>query len=69
MMKLKYYMRNPISALLLLFVLSSAFITVGIFIYLVGYILAKGIPYLTPELFSFSYTSERSEERRVGIEC
>ena len=29
-----------------------------VLIFLVGYILIKGIPYLTPELFSFEYNSE-----------
>ncbi|MEG2658527.1 MAG: ABC transporter permease subunit, partial [Clostridiales bacterium] len=33
-------------------------ITFGVLIFLLGYILIKGIPYLKPSLFSLNYTSE-----------
>lgn len=36
----------------------AAFLTVGIFVFIVGYILVKGVPHLSPELFSLTYTSE-----------
>lgn len=36
----------------------AAFLTVGILAFIVGYILYKGIPALSPDLFSFHYTSE-----------
>ena len=36
----------------------AAVLTFAVLIFLVGYILIKGIPYLTPELFSFEYNSE-----------
>lgn len=36
----------------------SAILTVGILILIVGYIFIKGIPYLSPKLFSFKYTSD-----------
>lgn len=36
----------------------SAILTVGMLILIVGYIFIKGIPYLTPELFSLEYTSD-----------
>lgn len=36
----------------------SAFITFGILIFLVGYIMIKGIPNLKPSLFAFKYTSD-----------
>jgi phosphate transport system permease protein len=36
----------------------AAFLTAGILVFIVGYILYKGIPSLSPELFSFQYTSE-----------
>lgn len=35
-----------------------AAITISILIFMIVYILAKGIPYLTPSLFSLTYTSE-----------
>jgi len=37
---------------------ASAFITVSILLYIVGFILIRGIPYLTPSLFSPTYTTE-----------
>ena len=36
----------------------SAFITVSILVYIVGFILVRGIPHLTPSLFSLKYTTE-----------
>lgn len=36
----------------------SAILTVGMLILIVGYIFIKGIPYLSPKLFSFKYTSD-----------
>ena len=41
-----------------LLVMFSAAITVGCFVFILGYILVNGIPYLTPELFAFKYTSD-----------
>lgn len=56
--KLKSYRTKPGSFLLLLLVLISAVLTVGVLAFLLGYILVKGVPYLTPDLFSWTYTSE-----------
>ena len=36
----------------------SAFITFGILLSIIGYILMRGIPYLKPSLFALNYTSE-----------
>lgn len=36
----------------------SAAITLGLFAVLVGYVMVKGIPALTPQLFAWTYTSE-----------
>lgn len=36
----------------------AAMITLGVFLSIVGYILYKGIPHLTPELFALTYTSD-----------
>jgi phosphate transport system permease protein len=46
------------SLLLRLLVYTSAALTFGILIFLMGYILAKGVPHLKPSLFSLTYTSE-----------
>lgn len=52
------YKRDPKSFLLFLSVCLAAFFTMlGLFL-IIGYILIKGIPNLTPELFAAKYTSE-----------
>lgn len=51
------YKRTPLSLLLYLLVLASTIFTAGILIYLIGYILVHGVPYLTKDLFSLKYTS------------
>lgn len=40
------------------FTWGSAIITCAVLLFLVGFILVKGVPYLKPSLFSFTYTSE-----------
>lgn len=37
---------------------AAASITIGTLVFLVGFILVKGIPYIKPSLFSFTYNSE-----------
>lgn len=39
-------------------VYSCAFLTLGVLIFMLLYILVKGIPFLTPSLFELTYTSE-----------
>lgn len=51
------YRRNPLSLLLFLLVTLSCCITVFVLIFIIGYILVKGIPYLTPQLFAWEYNS------------
>lgn len=36
----------------------AAFLTLGVFLGIVGYILWKGVPHLTPSLFAFTYNSD-----------
>lgn len=50
--------RRVISALLRLAVYLGAFLTTAVLLFLVGYILANGVPYLTPSLFEWEYTSD-----------
>lgn len=50
--------KDWLSAVLRVLVWASAFITVGVFLLLVGYILIKGVPNLKPELFTWTYTSD-----------
>lgn len=56
--QLRSYLRHPGSGILALLTGLAAVLTFAVLIFLVGYILIKGIPYLTPELFSFEYNSE-----------
>ena len=50
--------RKPSSFFLRWGVFLSAAITVGMLGFLIGYILVKGLPYLTPDLFAWEYTSD-----------
>ena len=52
------YRRNPFSFVMRLLLVLSITFTVGMLAFILIYILTKGIPYLTPALFSFEYTSE-----------
>lgn len=56
--KLRSYLRRPGSLVLFLLVLGAAAATFFVLIYLIGYILVKGIPHLSPALFALKYTSE-----------
>lgn len=56
--KLASYRKHPLSFLLLLLVIMAAIITMGVLIFLIVYILIKGIPFLKPELFAWEYNSE-----------
>lgn len=58
--KLKTYLRHPGSFVLLLLVLLGAVLTFTVLIFLIAYILLKGIPYIRPSLFSLTYTSENA---------
>ncbi|NLK36580.1 MAG: phosphate ABC transporter permease PstA [Epulopiscium sp.] len=54
------YQSHPSSFLLLCFVLISAATTVAVLLFLMGYILIKGIPNLNMDLFQLHYTSENA---------
>lgn len=56
--KLAAYRRNPFSFFLFVLVILSAGITVAVLVSLVGYILIKGIPNLSLDLFAWEYTTE-----------
>ena len=56
--RLKSYRKHPLSAILSLLVVISAVITLTVLIALIAYILIKGIPNLSPELFEWEYTTE-----------
>ncbi len=56
--KLKVYAHSPSSFFLALLVWISAIFTAITLIFIVGYILIKGVPHLTPQLFELEYNSE-----------
>ena len=56
--KLKSYRKHPGSFVLLLLVLIAAVLKIGVLVFLVGYILLRGIPFLKPSLFAWNYTSD-----------
>lgn len=56
--KLKIYLRHPASFGVFIVTNLAAFITVAALLFLIVYILIKGVPYLTPELFAWEYNSE-----------
>ena len=58
--KVKSYLRHPGSMILMLLVMLAAFITFALLLFLIFYILANGIPYIKPSLFSLHYTSENA---------
>jgi len=57
MQKLKAYKRNPISLVLSLLVMLSTILTIGILLFLIGYIMIKGIPNIKSELFQWEYNT------------
>lgn len=57
-MRLKSYMRHPLSFAVFILVMLSAIITMVILLTLIIYVLIKGVPHLSLELFEWHYTSE-----------
>lgn len=56
--KLKSYKTKPFSLFMLIMVMLSAVITIGSLFFIIVYILIKGVPNITPELFAWKYTAE-----------
>ena len=55
---MRYYKKHPFSLLAAILVGLAALITVCVLFLLVGYILIRGIPNITPDLFAWKYTSD-----------
>lgn len=55
--KIHSYLKHPFSLLVWIITILAALLTAVSFVYLVLYILIKGVPYLRPELFSWTYDS------------
>lgn len=58
--KFRSYLKHPGSFLIFLFVMLATLVTFAVLIFLLAYILIRGVPHLSPELFSFAYTSENA---------
>ena len=56
--QLKSYVRHPGSGIMALLTVLGAVLTFALLFFLIGYILVKGIPYLSTDLFSLTYNSE-----------
>lgn len=56
--QLKEYLNHPASFIMFIFVILAAAVTILIALFMVAYILIKGIPNITPELFEWEYNSE-----------
>ena len=56
--KLKSYSKNPLSLVLFLLVSLSTLITVSVIIFLLAYLLIKGIPHVNLDIFAWEYNSE-----------
>lgn len=58
MNKFKEYLRRPKSLVVYILIILSATLTVAVTLFIIGYILIKGVPNITPELFSLKYNSK-----------
>lgn len=56
--KINAYLTHPGSGIMAFITVLAAILTFAILAFLVGYILVKGIPYLTADLFAMEYNSE-----------
>lgn len=52
------YKSDPWSLVLFLLVCLAAIITMGALLFVIAYILVKGVPHLSPDLFAWEYNSE-----------
>lgn len=58
MNKFKEYLRRPKSLVVYILIMLSAALTVAVILFIIGYILIKGVPNITPDLFSLKYNSK-----------
>lgn len=56
--KLQEYKNHPFSMLMFILIILSAVIMIGAMIFIIGYILVRGIPNMKSELFEWQFTSE-----------
>lgn len=55
--RMRTYKSQPLSLLLLILVVLAAVVTVGVLLFIIGYILVNGVRNITPELFEWEYNT------------
>ena len=55
--RMQQYKCTPLSLVLFFLVCIAAAVTAGVLVLLIGYILVRGIPHLTPSLFAWQYST------------
>lgn len=58
--RLKAFKGHPISLIVFIFVILAAAATVGVLGYIILFVLIRGIPTITPELFALEYTKDNA---------
>ncbi len=56
--KLRSYMKNPGSFIIMILVMAAALITFAALLFIICYVLIKGVPNLSPSLFAWEYNTE-----------
>lgn len=56
--QIKTLIKHPLSLLARLFVILSAVATLGVLLFIIVFIVVKGVPHLSPDLFAWDYTSD-----------
>lgn len=56
--QIKTLIKHPLSLLARLFVILSAAATLGVLLFIIVFIVVKGVPHLSPDLFAWEYTSD-----------
>ena len=55
---MRSYLKNPASFIMMIFVMLAAFVTFAALLFIICYVLIKGVPNLTPSLFAWEYNTE-----------
>ena len=56
--KMRSYCKNPASFIMMIFVMLAALVTFAALLFIICYVLIKGVPNLTPSLFAWEYNTE-----------
>ncbi len=56
--KMRSYIKNPASFIMMILVMAAAVVTFAALLFIICYVLIKGVPNLTPSLFAWEYNTE-----------